>query len=160
MYVRGAYWHLWETGGNVSSGSRVFLCADRLARARVLYEACGVDPQAVRQFQLAPVAVLGAVAPVRPRDKSALLAYFHALCKQWRAAVKNGSITKSAPTSRHPGKPKSTVESGHSMRHASLDTVDSALVMSTGVDAPSFVGRHVSPTRTLGALQEAQFDVV
>jgi hypothetical protein len=47
MYVRGAYWHLWETGGNVSSGSRVFLCADRLARARVLYEACGVDPQAV-----------------------------------------------------------------------------------------------------------------
>jgi hypothetical protein len=45
------------------------------------------------------------------------------------------------------------------MRHASLDSVDSALVMSTGVDAPSFVGRHVSPTRTLGALQEAGFSV-
>ncbi len=58
-------------------------------------------------------------------------------------AAKNGSITKSAPTSRHPGKPKSTVESGHSMRHASLDTVDSALAMSTGVDAPSFVASSV-----------------
>eukprot|EP00900_Chrysochromulina_parva_P017584 jgi/Chrpa1/25827/Chrysochromulina_OHIO_Genome00027360-RA len=31
--------------------------------------------------------------------------------------------------------------------------------MSTGVDAPSFAGRHVSPTRTLGALQEAGFSV-
>jgi hypothetical protein len=57
----------------------------------------------VRQFQHAPVAVLGAAAPVRFRDKSAMLAYFHA---QWRAAVKNGSIPKSAPTSRHPGKTK------------------------------------------------------
>ena len=47
-------------------------------------------------------------------------------------------------------------ESGHSMRHASLDSVDSALVMSTSVDAPSFAGRHVSPTRTLGALQEGR----
>jgi len=98
----------------------------------------------------------GAAAPVRPRDKSAMLAWFHA---QWRAAVKNGTIAKSAPTSRHPGKPKSTVESGHSMRHASLDSVDSALVVSTGVDSPSFVGRHISPTRTLGALQEAGFSV-
>jgi hypothetical protein len=55
-YVRRAYWYIWHSGtvpavwgirGNVSSGSRVFLCADWLARARVLYEACGVDPQAV-----------------------------------------------------------------------------------------------------------------
>ena len=38
---------LWGIRGNVSLGSRVFLCADRLVRARVLYEACGVDPQAV-----------------------------------------------------------------------------------------------------------------
>ena len=24
VYVRGAYWHLWETGGNVSLGSQSF----------------------------------------------------------------------------------------------------------------------------------------
>ena len=105
----------------------------------------------VRQFQLAHVGG----AP-RLRDKPAMLAYFHA---QWRAAVKNGTIAKSALTSRHPGKPKATVESGHSMRHASLDTVDTALVLRSGVEAPSFTGRRVSPARTLGALQEAGFSV-
>jgi hypothetical protein len=47
----------------------------------------------VRQFQLAPVAVLGAAAPVRPRDKSGLLAYFHA---QWRAAVRHDERIQSA----------------------------------------------------------------
>ena len=106
----------------------------------------------VRQFQLAPAAP----GAVRLRDKSAMLAWFHG---QWRAAVKNGTIAKSAPTSRHPGKPKATLESGHSMRHASMDTVDSALLVHNGVEAPSFIGRHVSPTRTLFALQEAGFAV-
>ena len=105
-----------------------------------------------RQFQQGLVAV----GTPRLRDKSAMLAWFHA---QWRAAVKNGTIAKSAPTSRHPGKPRATVESGHSMRHASLDSVDTALVLSSGVEAPSFTGRHVSPARTLGALQEAGFSV-
>eukprot|EP00900_Chrysochromulina_parva_P012988 jgi/Chrpa1/21690/Chrysochromulina_OHIO_Genome00028089-RA len=106
----------------------------------------------IRQFQLAPAAV----GAVRLRDKAAMLAWFHA---QWRAAVKNGTIAKSAPTSRHPGKPKATLESGHSMRHASMDSVDSALLAQPGVEAPSFTGRHVSPTRTLFALQEAGFAV-
>jgi hypothetical protein len=52
-YAERTVWHsdtvpaVWGNRGNVTSGSRVFLCADRLARARVLYEACGVDPQAV-----------------------------------------------------------------------------------------------------------------
>jgi len=106
----------------------------------------------IRQFQLAPAAA----GAVRLRDKAAMLAWFHA---QWRAAVKNGTIAKSAPTSRHPGKPKATLESGHSMRHASMDSVDSALLAQPGVEAPSFTGRHVSPTRTLFALQEAGFAV-
>ena len=105
-----------------------------------------------RQFQQGLVAL----GTPRLRDKNAMLAWFHA---QWRAAVKNGTIAKSAPTSRHPGKPRATVESGHSMRHASLDSVDTALVLSSGVEAPSFTGRHVSPARTLGALQEAGFSV-
>ncbi len=39
--------YLWGVRGNVMLVSRVFLCAEWLARARVLYEACGVDPQAV-----------------------------------------------------------------------------------------------------------------
>jgi hypothetical protein len=52
-YAERTVWHsdtvpaVWGIGGNVLSGSRVFLCAEWLARARVLYEACGVDPQAV-----------------------------------------------------------------------------------------------------------------
>ena len=131
----------------IASASRLF----QVTATAELNALEGVPGQPlVRQFQLAPV------AGVRPRDKSAMLAWFHA---QWRAAVKNGTIAKSAPTSRHPGKPKATLESGHSMRHASMDSVDSALILQSGVDAPSFTGRHVSPTRTLFALQEAGFAV-
>ena len=36
-----------EIEGTCRQVRESFLCADRLARARVSYEACGVDPQAV-----------------------------------------------------------------------------------------------------------------
>ena len=56
----------------MSSGSRVFLCADRLVRARVLYEACGVDPQAVYRGEIR--------CPCVPRAKSVARVY------QWLVA--------------------------------------------------------------------------
>ena len=73
----------------MSLGSRVFLCADRLARARVLYEACGVDPQAVyRRCPSPPPRLMGCVVRfVATRASRGLGVDWRGLGVVWRARV-------------------------------------------------------------------------
>lgn len=137
----------------IASASRLFA---ESATKELNASAGGVPGQpGYRSFQLAAPAGGGAMQ----RDRPGIVAYYHA---QWRAAFKNGSITKSAPTKHRPGS-SNTVDRGMAILQAlnSLpsrdgDTCDRSSLSS---DRRTHSGSVATTTESLRAASEAGFSL-
>ena len=118
----------------------------------------------VRLFQGAVPVAIGGVVPPRPRDLLAITNHFHTL---WDDAVKHGRIPKAAATGRKPRDHRAMMAEENMPRDAARmmrEVAEREVARSLGEHESSFTslqtgGRSVSPTATLGVIQEAGFSV-
>ncbi|KAL3895033.1 MAG: hypothetical protein SGPRY_013634 [Prymnesium sp.] len=136
----------------IAAASRLFV---ESATKELNASAGGVPGQpGFRSFQLPAPAGGG----IQLRDRAARVAYYHA---QWRAAYRNGTITKAAPTKHRPGS-SNTVDRGMATIQAlTSPTHDSETVCESDLssDRGMWAGTTVSTSESLRAATEAGFSL-